>query len=111
MDTEPGVVPLGKELLYQRVIKTPFVFQNLQDRSTEEFSKRLNSNLLHHIKIPGLGEESIHHQSLDMRMPFAIVTEGLDGQGDAGNPQLFAKSDPKNARAARWLNLPSKLRS
>ena len=38
---------------------------------------------------------------MDMRMPFGIVAEGLDGQGDAGNPQLFAKGDPKKAREAR----------
>ena len=56
MDTEPGVVPPGEDLFYQGVIKTSFVFQHLQNRSTKKFSKRPDSNLRHHIKIPGLGE-------------------------------------------------------
>ncbi len=36
-----------------------------------------------------------------MRMPFGIVAEGLDWQGDTGYPQIFAKGDPKKAREAR----------
>ncbi len=38
---------------------------------------------------------------MDVRMPFCIVTEGLDGQGDTRNPQLFADGDPKKACEAR----------
>jgi hypothetical protein len=33
--------------------------------------------------------------------PLSRITEGLDGQGDAENPQLFAKGHPKKAREAR----------
>jgi hypothetical protein len=69
MDTESGVVPPGKDLLYQGIVKTAFVFQHLQNRSTRELGKRLKNNFRHHIKIPALGEESIRHQSMDMRMP------------------------------------------
>ncbi|MBU1564521.1 MAG: hypothetical protein KJ630_02705 [Proteobacteria bacterium] len=29
MNTEPGIVPPGKDLLYQGIIKTTFVFQHL----------------------------------------------------------------------------------
>ncbi|MFH0784005.1 MAG: hypothetical protein V2B20_18900 [Pseudomonadota bacterium] len=38
-------------------------------------------------------------------MPFRIVAESLDGQGDTGNPQVFAKGDPKKAREARCRSL------
>jgi hypothetical protein len=40
-----------------------------------------------------------------MRMPLGIVTEGLDGQGDIGNPQIFSDGDPKIAREARCCTL------
>lgn len=94
-------MPPGKNLLYQRVIKTPFVFQHLQDRCTKELCQWANIYHLHHIKIPALGEWSIRHQSMDMRMPFGIVSKGLDGQGDSRNPQIFTKGDPKKPCEAR----------
>jgi hypothetical protein len=38
---------------------------------------------------------------MEVRMPFGVVAEGLDGQGDTRNPKLFAEGDPKKAREAR----------
>jgi hypothetical protein len=38
---------------------------------------------------------------MEVRMPFGIVAEGLDGQGDTGYPQIFTKGDPKKPREAR----------
>lgn len=101
MDTEPRVVPPGEDLFYQGVIKTTFVFQHLQDRSTEEFSKRPNIYPRHQIRISTLVKDLICHQGMDVRMPFGIVAESLDGQGDTRNPQLFAEGDPKKSREAR----------
>jgi hypothetical protein len=42
---------------------------------------------------------------MDVRMPLGTIAECLDGQGDDGNPQLFAKSDPKIARETRCCTL------
>ncbi len=78
-----------------------FVFQHLQDRSTEELCQRLESNFRHYIKIPGIGEESSRFQSMDVWMPFGIVAEDLDGQGDAGKAELFTKGNSQKARAGR----------
>ena len=42
---------------------------------------------------------------MDVRMPLGIVAEGLDGQSDAGNPKLFAKSDPEKPRETQCCTL------
>jgi len=42
---------------------------------------------------------------MDVRMPFGIIAEGLDGQGDTGNPQIFTKGDPKKACEAQCRTL------
>jgi hypothetical protein len=42
---------------------------------------------------------------MDTRVPLGTVAEGLVGQGDGGNPQPFAKGDPKKAREARCCTL------
>ena len=42
---------------------------------------------------------------MDVRIPSGIVAEGLDGQGDAGNPQIFTKGGPKKPREARCRSL------
>lgn len=36
-----------------------------------------------------------------MQIPFCIIAESLEGQGDLWNPQLLAKGDPKKAREAQ----------
>ena len=59
----------------------------------------------HYIKVPAIGKELFRHQSMDVQLPFGIVAEGMDGQGNIRNSQLFIEGNLKKTRQTRCCAL------
>jgi hypothetical protein len=81
----PGHNHLDEGIIYQ-----PFLLQQGQNIGPKKLCKRPYVNLGHNIKISAFGEQTIRYQAVKMWMPTSVVTEGLYGEDETGNPVLLA---------------------